>query len=208
MPGGWPKGRRRREFEARIVAAEERSDASVERAWGVARRAVDDVESLRAETAELRRQLEAREAGERHDLVLALDSVHRLTEALEAERAERTELTTALLQLAEGLATRQRELDERIRPIGGSIAPTPLAADGRIEVRSRFGNRWVDGFAVHEVVLGADASVGYRLRRVTDGFVLPAVFPEDDVRAAESRDRSWHPVGSSIEPDLANLDHF
>ncbi|MFM8972402.1 MAG: hypothetical protein ACKOOG_07135 [Actinomycetota bacterium] len=208
MPGGWPKGRRRREFEARIVAAEERSDASVERAWGVARRAVDDVESLRAETAELRRQLEAREAGERHDLVLALDSVHRLTEALEAERAERTELTTALLQLAEGLATRQRELDERIRPIGGSIAPTPLAADGRIEVRSRFGNRGVEGFAAHEVVLGAVASVGYRLRRVTDGFVLREDRREDDGRAAESRDRSWHPVGSTIEPDLANLDHF
>lgn len=208
MPGRWPKGRRRRELEARIVAAEERSDASVERAWGVARRAVDDVDVLREETATLRRRLEAREAGERHDLVLALDSVHRLTEALEAERAERAAVTEALLRLAEGLAAHQRELDERPRAIGGSIAPTPLAADGRIEVRSRFGNRWVDGFAIHEVVLGDDGGVGYRLRRVTDGFVLPAVFPEDDVRAAETRDRSWHPVGTALEPDPANLDHF
>ncbi|MFM7270917.1 MAG: hypothetical protein ACKO2C_04705 [Actinomycetes bacterium] len=208
MSGGWPRGRRRRELEARIVAAEQRSDASVERAWGVARRAVDDVELLRAETAELRRQLDAREAGERHDLVLALDSVHRLTEALEAERTERAEITAALVQIAEGLAAQQRALEDRAKPIGGSISPTPLAADGRIEVRSRFGNRWVDGFAIHEVVLGGDASVGYRLRRVTDGFVLPAVFPEDDVRAAESKERAWHPVGSTIEPDPARLDHF
>jgi hypothetical protein len=208
MPGGWPKGRRRRELEARLAAVEERSHASVERAWGVARRAVDDIDALREETATLRRRLEAREAGERHDLVLALDSVHRLTEALEAERTERAAVTEALLRLAEGLAAHQRELDERPRAIGGTIAPTPLVADGRIEVRSRFGNRWVDGFAIHEVVLGDDGAVGYRLRRATDGFVLPAVFPEDDVRAAETRDRAWHPVGTDLEPDPANLDHF
>lgn len=208
MPGGWPKSRRRQEFEDRVAAIEERSDASVTRAWDVARRAVDDVEALREETAALRRQLEAREAGERHDLVLALDSVHRLAEQLEAERAERTLLTEALLRIAEGIAAGRRELDERPRAIGGTIAPTPLVADGRIEVRSRFGNRWVDGFAIHEVVLGDDGTVGYRLRRANDGFVLPAVFPEEDVRAAESKDRAWHPVGTNIEPDPAHLDHF
>ena len=208
MPGRWPKGRTRRELESRIDAVEERSAASVERAWDVARRSVDDVDRLRDETAALRIQLEAREQGERHDLVLALDSVHRLTEALEAERAERAVLIDTLLRIAEGLAQRQHDLDDRARPIGGTISPTPLVADGRIEVRSRFGNRWVDGFAIHEVILGDDGSVGYRLRRATDGFVLPAVFPEDEVRAAEHRDRTWHPVGTDLEPDPAGLDHF
>ena len=206
MSEGWPKGRRRRELEARIAAIEERSDASVERAWGVARRAVEDVERLREETTRLRQGIEDRDTAARDDLVLALDSVQRLTVQLDAERAERAELVEALLRIAEGFADRQRELDARPQPVGGTIAPGAVLDGGRIEVRSRFGNRWVDGFAIHEVILGEVGAVGYRLRRVADGFVLPAVFPEEDVRAAESQDRAWHPVGATIAPDPAPLD--
>ncbi len=48
-----------------------------------------------------------------------------------------------------------------------------------VEVRSRFDRRWTRGFSVAAV-----ASDAYQLRRDSDGTVLPAWFPTDDVRAA------------------------
>ena len=52
-----------------------------------------------------------------------------------------------------------------------------LQPGGSIEVRSRFDRSWARGFEVAEVT-----SDGYRIRRVSDGSVLPAVFQPDDVR--------------------------
>ena len=46
-----------------------------------------------------------------------------------------------------------------------------------VEVRSRFDRRWARGFSVAAVT--ADA---YQLRRVSDGSVLPAWFPRDEIR--------------------------
>ncbi len=46
-----------------------------------------------------------------------------------------------------------------------------------VEVRNRFENHWVNGFAVAESGEG-----GYRLRRLSDGRVLPTWFPHDVVR--------------------------
>ncbi len=46
-----------------------------------------------------------------------------------------------------------------------------------VEVRNRFDDRWIHGFAV--AVVG-DAA--YQLRRLSDGYVLPAWFAADVVR--------------------------
>ena len=46
-----------------------------------------------------------------------------------------------------------------------------------VEVRNRFDDRWIHGFAV--AVVG-DAA--YQLRRMSDGYVLPAWFAADVVR--------------------------
>ena len=46
-----------------------------------------------------------------------------------------------------------------------------------VEVRSSFDRRWTRGFRVESVEGG-----GYRLRRVSDGSVLPTVFKFDIVR--------------------------
>jgi hypothetical protein len=51
----------------------------------------------------------------------------------------------------------------------------------RIEVRCSFEGTWSPGFEIAEVILGHDDVVGYRLRRVSDGAILPAVFPTDDI---------------------------
>ena len=65
----------------------------------------------------------------------------------------------------------------------------------RVEVRSRFDRRWARGFEV-ESILGEEAerTPTYRIRRRSDGAVLPAVFVDDEVRE-ERRGRSMWWVG-------------
>jgi len=57
-----------------------------------------------------------------------------------------------------------------------------------VEVRSSFDHAWKRGFTV-EIA----AEDGYRLRRQSDGRVLPTAFPPDIVREAPSRLRGLHP---------------
>jgi hypothetical protein len=60
----------------------------------------------------------------------------------------------------------------------------------RIEVRSRFDRRWARGFEVDACVAEAsDRPAGYRVRRRSDGAVLPSLFVDDEVRE-ERRGRS------------------
>jgi hypothetical protein len=55
-----------------------------------------------------------------------------------------------------------------------------LPPDG-VEVRCRFGDRWVTGFEVCEVIRFDDVT-RYRLRRRSDGSVLPTLFEDKDLR--------------------------
>lgn len=182
----WRPGAARRELEERLSAQEARAIEAAEK----------DSALLRADLRAMRSHLTSRDLEMRVELSKAVDHAKQLAESLDQERSERSILLEALVKLAESLKSeRAIPQSEGQKAIGGSISPGPLSADGRIEVRSQFGNRWVSGFAVHEVILGDDGSVGYRLRRGTDGFVLPAVFPESDVRAADSS-TNWAPVGS------------
>ena len=52
-----------------------------------------------------------------------------------------------------------------------------IALGTTVEVRRRFDQAWARGFEV-----AAAAEDGYRLRRQSDGAVLPVSFPADDVR--------------------------
>jgi hypothetical protein len=60
----------------------------------------------------------------------------------------------------------------------------------RIEVRARFDQRWARGFEVAEVVREGDAD-RYRVRRRSDGSVLPVLFVDDDVREEKKRSSMW-----------------
>jgi hypothetical protein len=62
-------------------------------------------------------------------------------------------------------------------------------AGTRVEVRSRFDRAWARGFEVAEAVIGSDP--GYRIRRRSDGSVLPVVFSCDDVREERRRNDMW-----------------
>ena len=58
----------------------------------------------------------------------------------------------------------------------------------RVEVRSRFDQRWARGFELVEVVQD-EGQARYRIRRRSDGSVLPALFIDDDIRE-EKRKKS------------------
>ncbi len=60
-------------------------------------------------------------------------------------------------------------------------AGRPAQPDG-VEVRCRFGDRWVSGFEVCEVLRLDDTTTRYRLRRRSDGSVIPTLFDEKDLR--------------------------
>ena len=67
---------------------------------------------------------------------------------------------------------------------------TPLQAGTKVEVRDRFAQTWRRGFEVAEPVDGDDGD-GYRIRRLSDGVVLPVVFSTEEVRRERSRDWWW-----------------
>ena len=57
----------------------------------------------------------------------------------------------------------------------------------RVEVRRQFDQRWARGFEVVEAVNGD----GYRVKRLSDGSVLPIHIAEDDVRAERKKQGLW-----------------
>lgn len=61
-----------------------------------------------------------------------------------------------------------------------------LARGTRVDVRNRFVGSWSRGFEVAE-----HEGDGYRVRRLSDGSVLPDVFPEDDIRPEKRKQGMW-----------------
>ncbi|MGA2520910.1 MAG: hypothetical protein ABSG81_08865 [Acidimicrobiales bacterium] len=61
-----------------------------------------------------------------------------------------------------------------------------LAPGTRIDVRNRFVGAWSHGFEVAE-----SEEDGYRIRRLSDGSVLPDLFPDDDVRPERKKQGLW-----------------
>jgi hypothetical protein len=59
----------------------------------------------------------------------------------------------------------------------------------RVEVRARFDQRWARGFELVEVV-NDEGEDRYRIRRRSDGSVLPALFIDDDIREEKKRSSS------------------
>ena len=56
----------------------------------------------------------------------------------------------------------------------------------RVDVRSRFVGEWTRGFEIDEPVPG-----GYRIRRISDGSVLPDVLSEDEIRPERRKQGMW-----------------
>ena len=143
-------------------------------------------------------------------------------EYIEADRAERRMMIEALTRLTRTISDQvvlptapngNGHYGEELEPsperlIGGSMPAGPdrivdvREPDQAVEVRCRFGDRWVDGFEICEV-LKEDRGVRYRLRRRIDGFVLPELFDAVDIRHVETfeeltstpqQQRNWSPL--------------
>jgi hypothetical protein len=56
----------------------------------------------------------------------------------------------------------------------------------RVEVRRRFDHHWSRGFEIAEV-----CDAGYRLKRLSDGSVLPTDFTDDEVRPEKKKQGLW-----------------
>ena len=63
---------------------------------------------------------------------------------------------------------------------------TRLRVGSSVEVRSRFDKEWTKGFTVAELT-----DDGIRVRRRTDGELLPVLFHPDDIRRARKRSTWW-----------------
>ena len=64
-----------------------------------------------------------------------------------------------------------------------------LEVDTPVEVRSRFHDRWICGFAIAEAIDSPAGPCRYRLTRRSDGIPLPILFEACDVRVAASFER-------------------
>lgn len=61
----------------------------------------------------------------------------------------------------------------------------------RVEVRSRYEASWARGFEIAEVVEYDGNAAGYRVRRRSDGSVLPTTFDDEDVREEKRKSMWW-----------------
>jgi hypothetical protein len=145
-------------------------------------------------------EVEPEHAHER-DIMRSLDqlaeTIDRLAAQLDAhhdERAERLEAIEFLLRevvLGAAPAPRAVVLGGVIDPavlepadITVIADPVPLEIDTPVEVRSRFHDRWIVGFAIAEAIEAPLGTCRYRLTRLSDGIPLPILFEACDVRAA------------------------
>jgi hypothetical protein len=67
---------------------------------------------------------------------------------------------------------------------GGPRRREPIDAGTSVEVRTRFDGRWSAGFEVVELIGADSAQVRYRLRRTSDGAILPVLFADNDITSS------------------------
>jgi hypothetical protein len=151
------------------------------------------------------------------ELLKVLDVVTRMCdhviEYLEADRSERRMIFETLERVVNAIG-QPVPVNGTARPpaprvVGGSLPATPEKVidvrepDTAVEVRCLFGDRWVDGFEICEVIKDNGADIRYRLRRRVDGVVLPELFDAADIRHVETfeqlratpqQQRTWSPL--------------
>lgn len=67
-------------------------------------------------------------------------------------------------------------------PVEVPVAPATRAERPlECEVHLRFGDRWIDGFQIEETI-DTGPNIQFRLRRRVDGWILPELFDESEVR--------------------------
>ena len=70
--------------------------------------------------------------------------------------------------------------------VGQGALSEELVHGTRVEVRNRFVGAWTRGFEIAEAVEG-----GFRIKRVSDGSILPDVFSAEEVRPERRKRSMW-----------------
>ena len=78
-------------------------------------------------------------------------------------------------------------MPEAFGVMAGGRTAANLLRGTRVDVRSRYVGSWSRGFEVAEEVTGAR----YRVRRLSDGSVLPDLFEEEELRPERRRSDFW-----------------
>jgi hypothetical protein len=160
---------------------------------------------LRRDVVSEREAIDARTAEHDLELVNALhrvaESFERIAESLESDRRDRqVQLDAVEFLMREMVLGAAHPTAVSSAVLGGTIDSTalvgsndsdididlseaPLRVGTLVEVRSRFHDHWVHGFAITEYIPGPTRR-GYRLRRHTDSEPLPLLFDAADVRRA------------------------
>jgi hypothetical protein len=127
------------------------------------------------------------------------ETIDRLAAQLDAHNSERAERLDAIEFLLREVVLGATPSAARTVVFGGVMDPdaiepptdimiisdrAPLEIDTPVEVRSRFHDRWIVGFAIAEAIEAPAGSCRYRLTRRSDGIPLPILFEACDVRAA------------------------
>lgn len=76
------------------------------------------------------------------------------------------------------------------RGVGGPTGPSGQGEPAAVEVRTRFDGTWAGGYTLVDV----DADGRHRVRRCSDGAVLPVAFDGSDIRIAGpslAREAGW-----------------
>jgi hypothetical protein len=94
------------------------------------------------------------------------------------------------------LVPRARFALSHVRTAGHAPYDDLVRPGTRVEVRSRFESRWTRGFEVADRVDGEGGADGsgqtmYKVRRRSDGSILPVTFPETDLREENRRSTWW-----------------
>jgi hypothetical protein len=172
---------------------------------GVRNELTTTFEELSREVVTAHEMVEARAAQQEAELFSALhriaDAFEKIAEGLEADRRDRRQqldaveflLREMVLGFAQPTAAAPFVVGGAIEPdalgthslgrVDIDLSDTPIPVGTSVEVRSRFHDRWVHGFAVAEYVVGPERR-GYRLRRMAEPDQLPLLFEEADVRRA------------------------
>jgi hypothetical protein len=181
-------------------------------------------DELRRDVVAERGEVDARIADHDMELVNTLrrvaDAFERIAESLESDRRDRRAqldaveflLREMVLGFAQPSAVPPVVVGGTVNPgaLGASerrdvdidLSDAPIPVDVFVEVRSRFHDRWIHGFAVAEYIPGPSRR-GYRLRRLTDTEQLPLLFDAADVRRAiVSTDRPSADPVAEPEPSM------
>ncbi len=75
-------------------------------------------------------------------------------------------------------------VDDQAAP---SSPPPALTPGTRVEVRRRLDSKWASGFEVAEAT-----TQGYRVRRMSDGELIPIPIVDEDVRKEKKRGNWWY----------------